>query len=327
MENNSIIVDDADNLADCCNSGCNNCVLDQRHRQSTTPSKRVRLLENVYKRFEVLTIQQITETVSRFRFKFLNHSQLDLSQMTLGIQPTHHLMLRVPLKTLTEDMIAAKHDKETIENYVSRPYTPVQWDDDHLTFDILVKFEPNGRMSEHIRNFYIGSETEWKGVYGDFCWTPNPLKYRQILCICQGVAIAPHYPLISSILSNENDETLVHLICCFKSISNCLLRAEVAANRRFWNFTSNIYLSQQKCDSCRNQRVVNCDCIKSNLMFEETICTYRFDESELRDFYKRQKTNLILTLFCGTNALENVITNTLAEMDDIKLRENYFRIE
>lgn len=300
---------------ECCNSGCNSCVLDVRRRREQQQSKLVKnsnvnLFDGTYRCFQVQSIDILTENVHRFRFRFDGSNELLKGNYTLRLPPTHHLFLRAPTELVNE----SKHDKSTKENYISRPYTPIELDGDQLTFDVLVKFEVNGKMSKYLQSLTINGATEWKGCYGDFVWSPNPVKFKYLVCICQGVAIAPLYALIKSMLANENDETIVHLLACFKNHEHCLLRDELVECRRFWNFKSTVFLSQPFSGSCSKQ------CLR----FDEDIRHSRLTVEELKRFYIERRTSSIFTLFCGTKKLENLVKTVLDELDDKCTKENYF---
>lgn len=300
---------------ECCNSGCNNCVLDVRRRREEQQSKlvkdsKVNLFDGTYRCFQVISIEKLTENVHRFRFKFKFKGSNELLNYTLRLPPTHHIFLRAPSQMVND----SKHDKSTKENYISRPYTPIELDGDQLTFDVLVKFELNGKMSKYLQSLTINCETEWKGCYGDFIWSPNPAKFKYLVCICQGVAIAPMYALIKSILSNENDETFVHLFACFKNLEHCLLRNDLVECCRFWNFKYTVFLSQPFSGFCSQQ----------SLRFDEDIRENRLTVEELKKFYIERRTSSIFTLFCGTKKLENLVETVLDKLDDKCIKENYF---
>lgn len=300
---------------ECCNSGCNNCVLDVRRWREEQQSKsaknsRVNLFDGTYRYFQVKSIEKLTENNYRFRFKFRGSNGLLNGNYTIRLPPTHHLFLRAPSEMVND----SKHDKSMKENYISRPYTPIELDGDQLTFDVLVKLEMNGKMSKYLQSLTINCDTEWKGCYGDFIWSPNPAKFKYLVCICQGVAIAPMYALIKSILSNENDETIVHLLACFKNLENCLLRDDLVECRKFWNFKSTVYLSQPISGSCSKQ----------SLRFDEDIRNNRLTVEELKTVYIERGTTSIFTLFCGTKKLENLVETVLKELNDQCIKENYF---
>lgn len=292
---------------ECCNSGCNNCILDIRQRQqqkdsALNASKKLNLFDGTYKHFVVISIAECSNNVHRFRFKIKDDEIDNLEKYTIEIPPTYHLFIRVLSETVNE----SRHDKSTNIGYISRPYTPIEFNRNQFTFDILVKFETNGKMSNYLRSLTPNSVTEWKGCYGNFTWCPNPKEIKHLVCICQGVAIAPMYSLIKSILSNENDDTLIHLIACFKNLENCLLRDELAECRKYWNFQSTIFLSQPN----------NC----GQFRYGEIVHNYRLTTEEIKKIYFDKGTNSIYTLVCGTNKLENLVKSCVNEL----IGENYF---
>lgn len=307
------MIEDTDE--ECCNSGCNDCVLDVRRRRKEQQLKlakdsKVNLFDGTYRCFQVISIKKLTENVHRFRFQFKGLNEMLNGNYTLRVPPTHHLFLRARTELFND----SKHDKSMKENYISRPYTPIELDGDQLTFDVLFKLEVNGKMSKYLQSLTINCETEWKGCYGDFIWSPNPAKFKYLVCICQGVAISPMYALVKSILSNGNDETIVHLLACFKNLENCLLRDEFVECRRFWNFNSTVFFSQP----------FNGSCSKQSLRFDEDIRNKRLTVKELKSFYIDRRTSSIFTLFCGTTKLENVVETVLDELDDKCIKECYF---
>lgn len=290
----------------CCNSGCNNCILDTYQRQHDaklirTNDSKINLFDGSYRQFKLTSIESYTETVQRLRFQIVTEN-VNKDEYMIEVPPTFHLFIRAPTATAN----LSKNDENTKENYISRPYTPIAYNASQFSFDVLVKFEQNGRMSTYLKNLKIGDITEWKGCYGDFVWVPNPLRYKYLVCICQGVAIAPMFSLISSILSNEDDETVIYLLVCFKDLENYLLRSELVQFNKFWNFHCTVYLSLFIHDKkCTDNRRKNCSCLR--LFSNETICPYRLNNNELNQFYNELGCNLIFTLFCGTNTLENLV--------------------
>lgn len=322
----------SDDEEECCNSGCNNCILDVRRRQKQREKvhandDKVNLFDGTYRRFRVTKIERCNAFVRRIKLQFLNDDNLDLTKFKISLKPTQYLMLRTEAKEWDKESQATKHDQNTLENYISRPYTPIVWNRNELSFEILVKLELNGKMSEFISELAVNDVTEWKGAYGDFVWQAKLNEKRALVCICQGAAVAPLFALVSSILNDENDETRVHLIACFARFDDILLRTELAEARTYWNFRATIYLSRERCIECSEKRVTNCCCLRPRLKFNENVCNFRLDERELSGFYRNIKSDVIFTLFCGRNKLAEIIENSLNQMTDKRIKENYFRLE
>lgn len=300
---------DSDNESDkqCCGSGCNNCILDEpssshQSNHSDGNSTKMNILSQNYVTFRINSIIPCTKEVHRFTLRFCDTSsdQIDQSAYTLFIPSGHHVMIRAKCSTNSD----LKYDTDTTESYVSRWYTPITVNSELFQFEVLVKFYPGGAMSAVWQKFIVGDICEVKGVYGEFNYTPNTLK--RLVCICQGVAVAPMYRIAAAILDDENDETLVTLLSCFRSIDDLLLRDEIEACRRFWNFQSSIFLSRNDCQ-CGQGEI--CDCLQSRVRYGETINPFRLGLKDLLAFYGQQEDNSfkqsIYTLICGTDIFVN----------------------
>lgn len=319
---------------ECCNSGCNNCILDIRQQKLVAQKKvdiseRSNLFDSTYRKFKIAEIDQLTENVLHIKFEYFNDNTNENNNFAIFMIPTHHLMLRMKLKE-NDIRHIEKHDKEMIENYISRPYTPFKCDEIGLTFEILVKLIPNGLMSKYIAELRFGDITEWKGAYGNFNWPTikrDDNSNIHLVCISQGVAFAPLFNLISSILENDEDETRISFFICFQNLDNALFRKEINNCKQYWNFQSKIYLSQENCKECELKRITNCNCIKSKLFYGEAICNYRLNSEELENIYSNIKSPNIYTVVCGTDSLVALVKDTITQINHNKLKETYFRIE
>lgn len=137
-------------IGECCSSGCNNCVLDRiQHntKSKLTNGSKLNLFNGVYREFKVISIEVCTEIVQRFRFKIASDND-NKNENIIEVPPTYHLFIRAPTNTPND----SKNDENTKENYISRPYTPIEADNSRHSFDILVRFEPNGAMSKYFKN-------------------------------------------------------------------------------------------------------------------------------------------------------------------------------
>lgn len=293
----------------CCGSGCNNCILDKPSKQITAFNKCNIFNQKIYHRFVVESVTSCTPDVCRYTFKYSVKSDEDVSTMTLNVPPGYHLMLRAPCAP--SDIVKDKYDKTTKEHYISRPYTPISINSILLSFQILVKFEVNGIMSNYLKDLKFGDLTEWKGVYGDFeHQIPNSFKY--LICVCHGVAISPIYRIISEIVENDNDDTIVLLLACFKNLNSILLRDEIQELRCYWNFKSKIYLSNERSCECADSQ---CKCLLSNLKYNEEISKCRLDKKELSSAFIGKDQNKIRTLICGTEHFINQMQRHLHELN------------
>lgn len=324
---------------ECCNWGCNSCTLDTHQEkvdkiaQRKPRADRISVFSEPYAKFVVESVTRCSPIVLRYRFKFIadeNTGYHEAGVYYLDIPTTYFLLLRAPSTPEAHKKsrmgYRKKYDELTEETYMSRPYTPFQFDGAALVFDLLIKLAPNGSMTKYFENLKENDVTEWKGVFGSFKWIPN--KYQYLVCVCQGVAISPVFNLIKSVLDDESDETIIVLIACYQDVENIQLREEHAEFEQHENYQSRIYLShEKKCEFCVNRRVVNCYCLKDDLKPNEKVHNYRLDTEELVNVYAGLKTNSVFTVFCGIKKLENVIKDTFEEMEDKTLTDNYFNLE
>ncbi|XP_050087517.1 NADH-cytochrome b5 reductase-like [Anopheles aquasalis] len=252
-------------LPECCGSGCTNCVLDLKPDRHHAPVGTSNVFDRTYQRFICCSIIQETEQVFRFRFQLHQERAPD---QTLHVPPGCHLLLRAPrhrskdvpdekLKSWRESHPAScrpmltvrikKYDTQEDDLYLSRPYTPVAHRREVCSFEVLVKMEPDGAMTDYLLSLGVGSVTEWKGVYGEFSWQRN--RYRNLVAFAQGVGMAPIYSTFRAILDDEEDETRLTLVACFRDLQSVLLRDQLREMAGYWNFRYSIYTSRQSSDS------------------------------------------------------------------------------
>lgn len=136
------------------------------------------------------------------------------------------------------------------EDMIVRSYTPITVASkiQNCYFDILVKIYEHGPMSKIFKCLRIGNTVDFRGPNGNFFYNEN--MYSNILMICMGTGIAPMYPIAKSVVENEVDETVVHLLYGVRNVSEILLRDELRKLTEFWNFTETICLSQEKSTMC-----------------------------------------------------------------------------
>lgn len=197
-----------------------------------------------------------------------------------------------------------KYDKDTEDNYVSRPYTPIEVESDNLTFSILSKLERCGFMSGYLQSLNIGDVTEWKGVYSKTNFDPR--QYTTIVCFCHGVALTTIYSIASGLLKNNNLDMYVRLNVCFKDKNNILLRDELVYLNGYWNFKSTIFLSHEMGEV--------------QTRFGENIVNGRIDHHAIPSLVQGCDTNETLILLCGTRTFTSTISSILNELGFNKIQ-------
>ncbi|XP_067157384.1 NADH-cytochrome b5 reductase-like isoform X1 [Apteryx mantelli] len=100
-----------------------------------------------------------------------------------------------------------------------------------------------GLMSQYIKTWKKGDMVFWRGPFGGFPYRPN--KYGELLMLASGTGLAPMLPILQSITENEEDETFVTLVGCFRSFGNIYLKPLLQELARYWNIRIFYVLSQE----------------------------------------------------------------------------------
>ncbi|CAO1430369.1 unnamed protein product [Diamesa tonsa] len=305
----------------CCNNGCSNCVLDKLLiiKKSNHHDKSNVLESGSYQTFKVEEIKQITINIYDIKFKYAE--PYNSEKQILKIPPASFLMLRTkkdffwtninPIYQEYHDQFdcierhssenSTKHDKKMKDEYFSRKYTPYWVDDVEMSFKIILKLEPGGRMSKYFQTLVVGSETMWKGPFESFQYLPN--STTTLLIFTQGICLTSSYRTIESILKNEEDETKIILISCFQNIETILFRNEIHNFNSYWNFQSTTYLSE------------SCKSFDQKLKYKETILNRRLTTEDIDDLHKISDPNTTNILICGRDSFVNFL--------QLSLRHNY----
>ncbi|XP_055603160.1 NADH-cytochrome b5 reductase-like [Uranotaenia lowii] len=326
-------------IPECCGSGCTNCVLDEKCKISAVDieDKPSIFDTNCYHPFRCDSIAQCSPNTFRFRFKFHCLQNSGTDDKLLVIPAGTHLMIRAPIgwpndrrilnslfqkwrkHASASDNVAPrvplkrleKHDQTEENLYFSRPYTPIKANREEKWFDVLVKLEPHGEMSEFLQTLDVGALTEWKGVYGSFSWSRN--RRKNLIGFAQGVGLAPIYSIMTSILEDEVDETRLHLIYCCKDVENILLRNELLRMATYWNFKCEIYLSGESCE-CGGKSSIS-QCLSSRKKYNETIFNHRLTKLDIENLLLKITQNSSQVLVCGTEAFTSLIETCITDLN------------
>ncbi|XP_074859482.1 NADH-cytochrome b5 reductase-like isoform X5 [Carettochelys insculpta] len=126
---------------------------------------------------------------------------------------------------------------------VQRAYTPVSSVNAEGYFEVLIKCYEAGLMSQYIKSWIEGDMVFWRGPFGGFPYSPN--QYGELLMIASGTGIAPMLPILQYITENEDDETFITLIGCFRTYENIYLKPLLQDQSRYWNVRICYVLSQE----------------------------------------------------------------------------------
>ncbi|XP_042319204.1 NADH-cytochrome b5 reductase-like isoform X2 [Sceloporus undulatus] len=126
---------------------------------------------------------------------------------------------------------------------VQRAYTPISPVNAEGYFEVLIKCYEAGLMSKYVKSWKEGDVVFWRGPFGGFPYTAN--KYGELFMLASGTGLAPMLPIIKYITDNEDDETFVTLVGCFRSFENIYLKSLLQEQSQFWNIRTFYVLSQE----------------------------------------------------------------------------------
>lgn len=225
--------------SDCCNSGCNPCIFSVYEEQMKKFLKGINnykpqyncINQSSYSVFKLTNIEKHTKNCNLYTFEYTrpkNEKNIkDNNTFSIIYNPGQHLLLKADLK----------------DDYFTRAYTPIFIENQKaLQFTVVIKLYPNGKMSKYLQTLTIGSETLWRGPYGDF---EINFDWKNIIFIAQGTGIAPFYSIICAILNNEDCYTKLNLWYCCDS-ENVIFRAELFDFAHFWNFKYVLFINNAK---------------------------------------------------------------------------------
>ncbi|XP_072275786.1 NADH-cytochrome b5 reductase-like [Pyxicephalus adspersus] len=225
--------------AQCCGSGCSPCIYDiyqaelelwekakdrgdpQLLSRTKVENPSVLLSSEAFQEFRILSVKQETEDTNLYRFELPPGASLRLN---LG----QHLVLRGKVNGLD----------------IQRAYTPISSIDSKGYFDILIKIYEHGLMSQYIKCWREGHSASWRGPFGGFSYKPN--KFGELLMLCSGTGMAPMIPILTSVTDNEDDETFITLVTCFRTFKNIYIKSFLQEQARFWNVRIFYVFSQEQ---------------------------------------------------------------------------------
>ncbi|XP_032073529.1 NADH-cytochrome b5 reductase-like [Thamnophis elegans] len=223
----------------CCGSGCKPCIYDvyqedlkkweeakakddisllSRKKQQ---SSNLDLNPEMFMAFTISSVTQLTKDTYQYTFKLPGNS-------SLGLRLGQHIVLRGVVNGLE----------------VQRAYTPITPVNAEGFFEVLIKCYKTGLMSQYIKSWKTEDTIFWRGPFGGFPYTAN--QYGELLMLASGTGIAPMLPIIQYITENEDDETFVTLVGCFRTFENIYMKALLQEQSRFWNIRTFYVLSQEQ---------------------------------------------------------------------------------
>lgn len=276
--------------SDCCNSGCNPCILDVYEAQLKKYNEflqkncdfRVEKINCVsltsYTIFTLIERQKIGQNV--FLYTFLFEDSTEKQPNCFEYNPGQYLLLRA----------------KDSEGEFTRAYTPIPMNksEDYLGFSVLIRLYNKGRMSKLLKKLEIGHKTSWRGPYGDF--TVSYTKF--LFFVAQGTGIAPVYSVIHELVHNGDCESFIKLFFCCRSCDDILLRQELCELGAFWNFSYEIFLS-------------NSDGL--TVKYNEAVHETKLSFSELENYLKG-KLGQTQVIICGSETFSEQIKQEIQKI-------------
>jgi len=279
---------------DCCNSGCNPCILDVyeeqlkeylKHSEEVKEQAKNCLSPTSYAIFKLVDVRKHSKDCNWYTFEYVRpqkppDSLENESNQVVRYEPGQHLLLKADIHG------------ETFQ----KAYTPLFVEHQPQNqFTVIVKLYNNGRMSRFFRNLKIGDESLWRGPYGDF---KVNYKEKHILFIAQGTGIAPLYSIICDILNNEECYTFLRLFfCCHHE--NVVLREELYKQTQYWNFKYELFVSGTDRDNFKEK-------------YNETVNFSRLGVQNIEQ-YLNQASGGAKVYICGAESFCDNVKNMLTQ--------------
>ncbi|XP_019387016.1 PREDICTED: NADH-cytochrome b5 reductase-like isoform X1 [Crocodylus porosus] len=284
----------------CCGSGCKPCISDlyqkelaqwekaraKKDKSLLSKQKEQRcnseLNPDTFTAFNINSVEQLTQDTYLYRFELPENSSLGLS---LG----QHVVLRGEVNGLE----------------VQRAYTPISPVNAEGYFDVLIKCYASGLMSQYIKSWKKGETIFWRGPFGGFPYRPN--QYGELLMLASGTGLAPMLPILQYVTENEDDETFITLVGCFRTFENIYLKPLLQDLSRYWNVRMFYILSQLTIQSScynilsqRGERRLVAEVPTENLIKETFEVSFTFQCMLSFSFCNKKNTGKQLRRICGS---------------------------
>ncbi|XP_067893630.1 NADH-cytochrome b5 reductase-like isoform X3 [Heterodontus francisci] len=223
----------------CCGTGCKPCVFDiydrelKRWKQAKAKGDQSLLSQcNESKQNDLQLIG--AEKWSAFQIECVEQQTADTYLYRFQLPSGCHLGLTVGQHIVARGIVNGLE--------VQRAYTPVSPVDAEGYFEVLIKIYEEGLMSQYVKTWKEWDTVWWRGPFGGFPYKSN--QYEQLLLFASGTGIAPMVPLLQYIVANEEDETFVTLVGCFRTFHDIYMKPRLQELAAYWNVKTLFVLSQ-----------------------------------------------------------------------------------
>ncbi|KAK7867273.1 hypothetical protein R5R35_000254 [Gryllus longicercus] len=278
--------------SDCCKNDCEMCIFtlyenklaeweklcsDIKRKKCSKRLDLPSVLSQIkYTPFQLVSITTLTTDTNKYTFQISEKHLIDLKNeysSVLNIEVGQHLIM--------------KNKVGSNGCIITRAYTPISDVDTHMQgcFEVLIKLYPEGKMSNYIKSWTAGEIVHWRGPFGDFRYSRN--EYEQVVMCCAGAGIAAMVRLIKSIVEDDEEETLVHLLYSCKKYEEMLMCDDISYFRAFCNFLCCLFVTQE---------------IPQNVRYGETVRQGRITLNIVRKIVSEKSLEKTLVLICGTES-------------------------
>ncbi|XP_023245078.1 NADH-cytochrome b5 reductase-like [Copidosoma floridanum] len=268
---------------DCCGNGCNPCIFDihkkllEKWNKEKFDKLNDTLLDKNYLspvKYSAFIIDKITKACEDCIFVCLNCKSKKEDDI-IFLSPSQHVMIKL--------------------DTVTKPYTPISWS--RKSIKLLIKLYSNGKASNYVKKLKVHDELSIRGPYGEFKYQRN--SYKHILMLSIGSGIAAMYPLASSIVQDDLEDTKINMTVGFRSFSHVPLNDELRLLSDYWNFECTLYLSQE---STANMTGIN-------------IVSNRLNGDIIRGILNSYSSESCLILICGTTEFNETVEKIVVEKE------------
>ena len=104
-----------------------------------------------------------------------------------------------------------------------RCYTPVTLNGTKGYFDLVVKRQPKGLMTNYLFGLHIGDHMEFRKIVSKMRYTPN--RWKEVGLICGGTGLTPMLQVLRYALEScSEDKTKFHLLFCNRTENHIFLK-------------------------------------------------------------------------------------------------------
>lgn len=156
-------------------------------------------LSEVFTPCKLIERAQVTDTTALLRFTLPDEQKaLNLSTCACILAKVSTM---VPTEEEEEDGTGPKRRLED----VIRPYTPISTNHQIGSFDLLVRYYENGKMTQHFKHMKVGESVDFKHIsFNVKIQAPKFVSCSHIGMIVGGTGITPMIQALHAILGGEN---------------------------------------------------------------------------------------------------------------------------